>query len=62
MSVTTKANACLDAARINVDDAIENLSAIVVDQCWGHDEFNKIMTAEIKRAFKELLDIRAGLK
>jgi hypothetical protein len=61
MSVTTTADEKLESARDHVHQALTDLSAICIDQCWGHDEFRKEFRGEIQQAFFKLVEIRKML-
>lgn len=61
MSVRTTADEALDIARANIKTAIQQLSKIVVEQCWGHDEFGPYMQGTIPAVFHELINIRKRL-
>ena len=61
MSTETEADRMLDKAKDNVQSAIENLSTIIVDKVWGHDDFNKEYKMRIMKSFYDLVDIRERL-
>jgi hypothetical protein len=62
MSVRTRADECLDTARKAIDEAIENLSQIVVKQVHGHDDWNESFRGTMRLQFAKLLEIREQLK
>jgi hypothetical protein len=62
MSVTTTADEKLKSARDHVEGAIAALSEIVVDQCWGHDDFNGEFAKQIEESFDLLRQIRKKLR
>ncbi len=62
MSVQTTADEHRDAARENVRDAIRNLSQIVVEQCWGHDEYRAGYRTALSESFQELIAIQEKLR
>jgi hypothetical protein len=61
MGVITRADECLDEAREHIRKAIKCLSEIVVDECWGHDEFRPEFSAAIETAFVQLTAVRTHL-
>ena len=61
MSVTTTADEARDAAKQNINEAIKHLSAIVVEQVWGHDDYTEDYQAKLRDAFRELLTLRDRL-
>ena len=62
MSVRTTADEHLDSAKQHIKDAVKDLSEIVVEQCWGHDEYREEYSEELKRIFRELLEIRDRIR
>ncbi len=62
MSVITEANEKIEAAQDDIQSAIENLSAIVVDKVWGSDEFNAGYRAKIFNAFQIMVNLGEELK
>lgn len=62
MSVTTEADKQLNAARENVNAAIKSLSGIVIDECWGSDEFNSEFKETMHTSLNELVAIRERLR
>lgn len=61
MSVQTEADDRLDDARRQVKSAVSNLSKIVVDECWGSDEYTKEFKARINDSFHTLIKVRDDL-
>lgn len=61
MSVTTTADEKLHEARQHIADAIRSLSAIVIDECWGHDDFSKEYRNKIDTAFESLRQAKRDL-
>lgn len=57
----TEADSKLRVARENVRSALLALNAIVVEQCWGHDEFSAERIKAIKEAHLDLIRIRDNL-
>ena len=62
MGVQTKADENLDKAREAVDIAILALSDIVVNECWGHDEFSEEFQENIEDSFSQLRAVKSRLK
>ena len=58
MSVTTTADEQLENAKENIQSAIKNLSEIVVDQCWGADEYKREFRDKLRKTHFELLELR----
>ena len=61
MSVRTTADEHRDAAKENINDAIENISAIVVARVWGWDEYTAEYLVKLQSILNDLLNIRADL-
>ena len=68
MSVRTTADERIDQAKEHLAEALtaiegaeSNLRDIVVDRCWGYDEFNEEYTEKLKATYKFLLGLRADL-
>ena len=57
MSVRTTADEKLEEARVAIQVAAEVLSRVVVEKCWGHDEFNGDFRKKIKETFYKLVEI-----
>lgn len=57
MSVQTTADENLNSIREHINESIKDLGDIVVDQCWGHDEFNEDFLKDLRKTFNSLLDI-----
>ncbi len=58
MSVTTEADRCLDNAKESTQSAVENLSKIIVDKVWGHDDWNDVYSNNMKKAWMLLMEAR----
>ena len=54
MSVTTTADEKLAEARQAVRAATKALSSILVDECWGANEFAPEFTEQMEKAFELL--------
>jgi len=61
MSVYTEADVSLDLADERIQKAIEALGEIVVNKCWGADDFNEQYKDDIVEAFNLLLQARKKL-
>lgn len=58
MSVKTTADEELDNVRENIRAAIKSLSRIIVDECWGHDEFAPEFRESLDCAYIKLMEIK----
>lgn len=61
MGVDTQADVHLDQAAANIQNAIKNLSALVVDRCWGHDEYNAEYLKTIREVYSSLIELNDKL-
>lgn len=61
MSVATTADKNRDKAKREIEQAISNLAEIVVNQCWGWDEYHPRYFKALRKSLDELLDIRDRL-
>jgi len=61
MSVQTEADRKLDAAKSNINDAIDNIAEIVVSRLSGSDDFDSDYKSKLLKSFNELLEIRERL-
>ena len=62
MGVKTRADECLDELNEGLTQAINALDEIVVQQCWGHDEFKPDFQAKLVGAFNNLIILRRDLQ
>lgn len=62
MGVRTAADENITVAQESINKAIAALSEIVVNGCWGSDEFRKEYSDCIEYVFHELLKLRKVLK
>ena len=60
MTVTT-ADEKIDEARTSIRDAAKALSEVVVDECWGADEYKPEFRATLRGVLNDLLDIKERL-
>lgn len=58
MSVTTTADERLADAKTHISTAISCLSDIVIDKCWGVEDFSKLYYEDIRKALYDLIEIR----
>jgi len=65
MSVTTEADRVVDQMRSDVAKALKSVNnafnEIVINPCWGADEFNDEFKLKIAAAQKTLLELRTEL-
>lgn len=61
MGVYTTADERLDSAASHIKDAIKDLSTIVIDECWGFDEYNSSYKDEIYDAMQKLIALKKQL-
>ncbi len=47
MSVHTSADESLESARYKISEAIKFLSEIIIDECWGSEDFSASRTEDI---------------
>ena len=62
MGVITTADEKLESAKEHINAAIEDLSEIVVNRCWGHDEYVEEAKDAQKKVFADLLSMRTRLE
>ena len=61
MGVSTTADEKRDEALEHVRQAIRCLSEIVIEQCYGHDDWGAEYRGTLQRTLLELLEIRDRL-
>jgi len=61
MSVNTEATEHIEKAKEDVQSAIMHLGKIVIDQCWGADDFIHPYKVIIANCLNELIVIRGQL-
>jgi hypothetical protein len=59
--MTTDADKNLNSAAEHIKEAIRNLNAIVVDECWGHDEYKGEYRQGIYQSLHDLIEIKTRL-
>lgn len=62
MSVRTTADEKLYEAAAAISVAQKALNEIVVESCWGHDEFNQEFMEQLEVFFDQLTKMRIRLK
>lgn len=61
MSVRTTADEQLDQAKHDIQTAIEHLSQITIERCWGWRDFNREYSEAIAQSLSDLIVIRDRL-
>lgn len=61
MSVHTTADEKLDIVKESVDCAILNISEMVINKCWGWENYTKEYQTNLRNVMNQLLDIRDNL-
>ena len=61
MSVQTTADEKLDEAKQAIKIAIKNLNEILIDECWGYDEFKAGYKQKMRDAQQLLIDAKMKL-
>ena len=61
MSVTTRADEELVEIRAGVESIIKRLSEIVIDRCWGWDDFSPSYQRQLRENLNTFLDLRDEL-
>jgi hypothetical protein len=61
VSVRTTADEQLDHAKADIQTAIEHLSQIIVERCWGWGEFREDYRKDIAQSLADLIVIRDRL-
>lgn len=62
MSVTTRADEHLATVKENTHASVLALSEILINECWGHDEFNEDAKKNMEEAFDLLRKVRELLR
>lgn len=58
MGVVTTADERLKAAKRSLQETIASLSDIVVQKCWGHDEYTPEYRQTLNETFRDLLEVQ----
>jgi hypothetical protein len=61
MSVVTTADEKVSEAKESVRTAIQSLSAILIEDCWGHDGFNDDYREKLSESFDLLRQVKEKL-
>ena len=61
MSVTTTADEKRDDAKENIGSAIRNLSGIVIEECYGYEDFSDAYRLKLRKALHDLIEVRETL-
>jgi len=62
MGVNTNADEHRDSAAGHVSDAIRDLSEIVINECWGHDDCGQDYKDMLRKTLMQLIEIRDKLR
>lgn len=62
MSVNTEADENLEACRDNVQKGIENLSALIIYQCWGSEDYSGAADDRHKKVLALLMEAKQLLR
>lgn len=62
MSVVTTADESLEFAKEAIDSAIQHLSKIVVEKCWGYKDFTKEYSAILRNSMTDLISMLSRLE
>lgn len=62
MGVITAADENLESAKESIDNAIQHLSKIVVEKCWGHKDYTKEYSAILRNTMADLIFILSKLE
>ena len=58
MSVRTEADDRCESARRHIREAVKDLAAVEIKECYGHDEYTKEHREKIREAFGALLELK----
>ena len=61
MSVTTTADERLDSASEHLKAAGLDLAAVVIDECWGYDDYRLDYQIAIREALNTVIELRGKL-
>lgn len=59
MSVNTTAKEKINEFRDHLKGAVESLSSVLVDDCWGVDELSDKYKEQLRKAFVQLLEMKS---
>ena len=55
--VTTTADEKLQSAKDHIEAAVKDVAEIVIDKCWGHDDFSPSYRKKINDFFDDLREL-----
>lgn len=61
MSVKTTADEKLDACSFHINEAVQDLKEVLVEECWGHDQYRKEYREMLDRMFMDLMRMKKKL-
>jgi len=61
MSVRTTADEQLDSAKKDIRTAIQSISDIIINQCWGWDEYSGESQENMREVLNDLLKVKTKL-
>jgi hypothetical protein len=61
MSVVTTADERLSSAQEHIVAAIGDLTDVVVNECWGHDDYRPDYTVGIREVLCRLIELKSKL-
>ena len=56
--MTTSADTHINNATTLIREAVKNLSKVFIDQCDGHNDYNKLYREKVEKVFYELVRLR----
>jgi hypothetical protein len=62
MSVTTTADERLSSAQEHLRAAGTDLAAIVIDECWGYDDYTLDYKTAIRQALNNIIELKGKLQ
>jgi hypothetical protein len=61
MSVRTTADERLDSAYTHIKDAVKDLSSVIIDECWGYDDYREDYKNMLHEVMQELILLKKRL-
>jgi hypothetical protein len=62
MGVTTTADERLESAQDHLRAAGIDLAAIVIDECWGYDDYSPDYKIAIRQALNTIMELKGKLQ
>jgi hypothetical protein len=62
MGVTTTADERLESAKDHLRAAGIDLAAIVIDECWGYDDYSPDYKIAIRQALNTVMELKGKLQ